>query len=218
MKQLIILISLIIMLVGCQQNEEPAILQETGVVVNYAGTDYCSIVIELDNGQKIQPLYYPENFEFIQGQRLLVNYSELPNIVSTCGKGTVCEIINVEVLDCGFPVTEAEGEELDTFPNDPVNIIEIAVNEDCLFLLVSYSGGCQKHEFDLVENNEKDADEDTAIIELRHDGNNDLCEAALSTELQFNLLSLKEKGYTKFQFNALLENGETYTEIFDLEP
>lgn len=218
MKQLLFILISTILMVGCQQDEEAVILQETGIVINYSGTDYCNFVIELENGQKIQPHYYPEGFEFVQGQRLLVDYIKLPNIVSTCGKGTVCELINVEVLDCGFPVIELGDEDLDTFANDPLIIHDISLQGDCLNLMVSYSGGCQHHEFQLFFTGEDSTEADTAILELRHDANNDMCEAALSKELQFNLNSLKEKGYTKFQVNAFLENGETYSEIFESAP
>ncbi len=218
MKQLLLIVISFTLLIGCQQEEENIILQETGVVVNHSGTDYCNIVIELDNGQKIQPHYYPEGFKFIQGQRLLIDYAELPNIVSTCGKGTVCEIISVEVLDCGSPVIEARDEDLNTFANDPLTIHAVELNGDCLNLMLSYSGGCKEHEFQLFLTGEDSTGAETAVLELRHDANNDMCEAALSKELQFNLLSLKEKGYTKFQINALLENGETYSELFELIP
>lgn len=218
MKKLILFIFPIIILLGCQQNEEPVILQETGVVVNYAGAEYCSIIIELDNGQTIQPLRYPEGFVFVQGQRLLVNYTELPNIVSTCGKGIVSEILSIEEIDCGAPVTEPELEEYNTMPNDPVIIHEASVNDDCLYLKVEYSGGCRNHYFNLVKINEDDYEKDTAVLELRHDANGDVCEAALSKDLQFSLVSLKTSDYKRLIFKAILENGDTYTDLFELEP
>ncbi len=217
MKPFILFILSLILFTGCQQNEEPEIQQETGVVVNYAGAEHCSIVIELDNGQKIQPLNYPEGFVFIQGQRLLLNYTVLPNIISTCGKGTVCEILSIEELECGSPVTEIVPEDYSSFPNDPLTIHDISIDGECLYLRVSYSGGCQNHSFNLVRADEEHSDEDTPVLELRHDANGDLCEAALSMELRFNLSTLKDEGYKQFIFKALLENEETYSEMFAIE-
>lgn len=214
MKQLSLFILSLILFTGCQQNEEPEIQQETGVVVNYAGAEHCSIVIELDNGQKIQPLDYPEGFVFIQGQRLLVNYTVLPNIISTCDKGTVCEILSIEELECGSPVTEIEPEDYSSIPNDPLTIHDISIDGDCLYLKVSFSGGCQNHTFNLIRVDGEHSDEETAVLELRHDANGDLCEAALSMDLRFNLSALNDEGYKQFIFNALLENGETYSEMF----
>src|SRR5690554_3596374 len=106
MKQIAIPILLIFIFVSCDKHEEPVINQETGVVLNYAGADHCSFVIELDNGQEILPLYYPDDFEFINGQRVLVSYTELPNVVSTCGKGMVSKITHIEEIACGLPLTE----------------------------------------------------------------------------------------------------------------
>lgn len=217
MKYIILLFCSLFLFTACQQNEEPVIYQETGVVVNYAGADHCSVVIELDNGQKILPLYHPEDFVFYQGQRLLLNYLELPNIMSTCGRGIASEIIHVEELSCGSPLTEIEMHEYNSLPNDPVFIHEAYLDGDCLNLKVSFSGGCRNHAFDLARIIDDQQKNESALLELRHDANGDLCEAALSMELRFNVSDLKEQGYKQFIFEATLNNGETFRELFKFE-
>jgi hypothetical protein len=102
------------------------------VVVDYAGTDHCSFIIELDNGEKIQPLHFPEELEFVQGQRVLVDYVKLPNVIPTCDKGVACDILNVEELNCGSPITDLFAHNYDSLANDPVHLHEIFVDGDCL--------------------------------------------------------------------------------------
>lgn len=217
MKQFIFIILSIVLIAGCQQTDEPEIRQETGVVINYAGAEHCGIVIELDNGQRIQPLRYPEGFVFSQGQRLLVNFTVLPNIVSACGKGLVSEILNVEELECGSPLVDILKEDYPGISTDPVNIQEISIDGECLYLRVSYSGGCRNHTFNLIRIVDSTNEDDTAVLELVHDANGDLCEAWLSVELRFSLAVLKNEGYKRFYFNALLENNDTFTRLFEVE-
>lgn len=216
MKHILLLLHALFLFAACRQNEEPVVYQETGVVVNYAGAEHCRVVIELDNGQKILPLYHPEDFVFFQGQRLLLNYRELPNIMSTCGKGIASEIIHVEEISCGAPLTEIGLNEYNSLPNDPVYIHEVFIDGDCLHLKVSFSGGCRNHAFHLAKINDDQQENETALLELRHDANGDLCEAALSLELRFNISDLREQGYQQFMFQAVLENGDTFSELFEL--
>lgn len=202
---------------GCQEKEELA-FQETGVVVDYAGTDHCSFIIELDNGEKIQPLHYPGDFEFVQGQRILVEYVKLSNIIPTCDKGVACDILNVEELSCGSPITNLYAYNYDSLANDPIHLHEVAVDGDCLHIKLSFSGGCRNHEIELARIHLDNGNEaEIPLFEIRHDAKGDMCEAWLTQEVQFDLTALKEEGITQFQLKALLLNGETYAETFELK-
>ena len=216
-KIVLIYIAFAIICAGCQEKEEIA-FQETGVVVDFAGTDHCSFIIELDNGKKIQPLHFPEEFEFVQGQRVLVDYVKLPNVIPTCDKGTACDILNVEELSCGAPITDLYAHNYDSLANDPVHIHEVTVDNDCLYLKLSFSGGCQSHKIELARIHSDSHDEtEIPLLEIRHDANGDMCEAWLTQEVQFDLTALKEDGITQFQLEALLTSGETFSEIFQIE-
>jgi hypothetical protein len=218
MKKIFLIITVLtIIFTGCQEKEELA-FQETGVVVDYAGTDHCSFIIELDNGEKIQPLHFPEEFEFVQGQRILVDYVKLPNLIPTCDKGVACDILNVEELNCGSPITDLFAHNYDSLANDPVHLHEIFVDGDCLNIKLSFSGGCRAHKIELARihlNNGNEAE--IPLLEIRHNAKGDMCEAWLTQEVQFDLTPLKDDGITKFQVKALLLSGETYTETFELE-
>lgn len=70
------------------------------MVVDYAGAGNCGIVIKLENGNRIQPMSYPEGFTFTQGQRVFVEYIELDNVVPSCDRGVPAEIVVIEELSC----------------------------------------------------------------------------------------------------------------------
>lgn len=216
MKQLLIpLILFVIVFVGCQQDEE-IMLQETGIVVDYAGAGNCRFVIELDNGSRIQPLYYPEGFTFAHGQRVLVEYVELPNVISGCDRGTATDIKYAEELSCA-PYVDLYFENYDSLARDPIFLHEAFVDGDCLYLKLSYSGGCQEHTIELARMHPWTASSTTVpTFEIRHNANGDLCEAYFTKELRFDLTQLKSEGKTEFVLTAKLINGEIYNKLFDL--
>jgi hypothetical protein len=216
MKQtLIILILFSIAFIGCQQDDEIT-LQETGIVVDYAGAGNCSFIIELDNGGRIQPLYYPDGFTFAQGQRVLVEYVELPNVIAGCDRGIAAEIKYAEELSCA-PYVDLYFENYDSLARDPVFLHEVFVDGNCLYIKLSYSGGCEEHTLDLARMHPWTASSSTIpTFEIRHNANNDMCEAYFTKELRFDLTSLKMEGKTEFVLTAKLANNETYNQIFDI--
>lgn len=217
MKKVFLIFTVLTMIfAGCQEKEEMTFL-ETGVVVDYAGTDHCSFIIEMDNGEKIQPLHFPEDFDFVQGQRVLVDYVKLPNVIPTCDKGIACDILNVEELNCGSSLTNLYAHNYDSLANDPVHLHEVAVDGDCLYLKLSFSGGCRNHKIELARIHLDQNNNEIPVLEIRHDAKGDMCEAWLTQEVQFDLTALKEDGITQIQLKALLTSGETYNEIIQIE-
>ena len=201
---------------GCLKNDE-VVFQETGLVVDYAGAGNCGIVIELDNGNRIQPLYYPKGFIFTNGQRVLVEYVELPDVVSSCNRGMASEIKYVEELSCA-PYVDLYFQNYDSLARDPVFLHEAFVDGDCLHIKLSYSGGCQDHTIDLARMHPWYAGSpNIPTFEIRHNANNDMCEAFFTKEYRYTLTPLKLEGKTQFVLTAKLINGEVYNEIFDIE-
>jgi len=216
MKRTFILFVLsIFIFAACQQDEEIT-LQETGTVVDYAGAGNCGIVIELDNGNKIQPLYYPDGFVFSNGQRVLVEYTELPNVVSGCDRGAASDIKYVEELSCA-PYVDLYFNNYDSLARDPVFIHEAFLDGNCLQIKLSYSGGCQEHTIDLARMHPWTASStNIPTFEIRHNANGDLCEALFTKELRFDLTPLILEGKKEFVLTAKLTNGEMYNKIFEL--
>jgi hypothetical protein len=211
----LVLIVLSVALFSCQQDEEVT-LQGTGIVVDYAGTGNCGIVIELDNGSRVQPIYYPGGFTFANGQRVLIEYVELPNVIPGCDHGMACEVKYAEELSCA-PFVDLYFNNYDSLARDPVFIHDAFVDGDCLNIKLSYSGGCEDHTIDLARMHPWTANGSTvATFEIRHNANGDLCEAYFTQELRYSLIPLKDEGITELVLTAKLTNGKVYNKIFDL--
>ena len=217
MKRIIFLFAVIaIAFRSCQNDDDEIRLEDIGMVVDYAGAGNCGYVIELDNGNRIQPLYFPSGFIFAHGQRVLVEYNELPNVVTSCDRGTASNIIYIEELSCA-PFVDLYFSNYDSLGRDPLFLHDAYVDGDCLYYKVSYSGGCQEHTIDLARMHPWVASS-TAIptFEIRHNARGDVCEAYFTKEFRYNLTPLKLEDKKEFVLTAKLADGEIYNKIFDL--
>lgn len=200
---------------GCMKDEE-VILQDTGLVIDYAGAGNCGIVIELDNGGRIQPLYYPAGFTFSEGQRVLVEYVELNNVKSTCDRGVASEIKYIEELNCA-PFVDLYFSNYDSLARDPVFIHEAFMDGNCLQVKLSYSGGCKEHTIDLAWMHPWVAGSSSVpTFEIRHNANGDMCEAFFTKEYRYDMTPLIVEGKTEFVLTAKLTDGSMYNKIFSL--
>lgn len=205
-----------IFITACQNNDEEIKIEEIGMVVDYAGAGNCGFIIELENGNRIQPLYYPEGFTFSQGQRVHVEYVELLNIVPSCDRGMPAEIVFVEELNCA-PYIDLYFSNYDSLARDPIYLHEAFVDGDCLQIKLSYSGGCKEHTIDLALMHPWTASSSTVpTFEIRHNANGDMCEAFFTRELRYDLIPLKMEGFKKFVLTAKLADGGIYNKVFDL--
>lgn len=217
MKRIIFLFAIFsIVFAACENDDDEIRLEEVGIVVDYAGAGNCGFVIELENGARIQPLYYPEGFTFSQGQRIHVEYIELPNVLPSCDRGTPAEIVFIEELNCA-PYVDLYFSNYDSLSRDPVYIHEAFVDGDCLQIKISYSGGCEEHTLDLARMHPWTASSSTVpTFEIRHNANGDMCEAWFTKELRYDLTQLKQEGKKEFVLTAKLNDGTIYNEIFEL--
>jgi hypothetical protein len=216
MKRILFIFVLIAFTITSCQNDDEIKLSETGMVVDYAGAGNCGFVIELENGSRIQPLYFPEGFTFSQGQRVQVEYVELTNVVSPCDRGIPAEIVQIEELNCA-PYVDLYFSNYDSLARDPVYLHEAFVDGDCLQIKLSYSGGCKEHTIDLARMHPWTASSSSVpTFEIRHNANGDMCEAYFTKELRFDLTTLKMEGKKEFVLTAKLTDGKIYNQIFEL--
>jgi hypothetical protein len=217
MKRLLVIVSVILFVLTSCEKEDDFTFIESGTVVDYAGAGSCGFVIELDNGNRIQPLYYPEDFTFAHGQRVLVEYLELNQVNNNCDRGVPCEVAYIEELACA-PYVDLYFNNYDSLARDPVHIREAYVDGQCLYIKLSYSGGCQEHTIDLARMHPWTASNSTIpTFEIRHNSNGDLCEAWFTREFRFDLTPLILAGKTEFVLTAKLLNDEVYNQIFDID-
>lgn len=216
MKQTIFLLLIIASIfTACNKDEEISLI-ETGTVINYGGAGNCGIIIQLDNGNRIQPSFYPNGFTFAEDQRVLVEYTELHNIISSCDRGVTSEITYIEELSCS-PYVELNFDNYDSLARDPVNINEIFVDGNCLQIELSYSGGCEEHTINLALIHPWIyGSSSIPTFEIRHNAHGDLCEAYFTRELRYDLTPLILDGIDEIVLTAKLAAGENYYEIIKI--
>lgn len=71
--------------------QEPCSLY--GTVVDYTGLDGCGLVIQLDNGELLEPLQIVPEFTIKDGQRVILSYTEIPS-------ASICMVGKVVRIDC----------------------------------------------------------------------------------------------------------------------
>ena len=87
-------------------------------------------------------------------------------------------------------------------PQDPYNLEEVKIEDDLLYIKVSYSGGCGTHEFSLIfSENSEFTNPPRMFALLIHEANMDSCNAKLIEELYFSLTSLKELRPVRIMIN-----------------
>ncbi len=115
---LLLLLSLILLsaVTSCQHHELPQ-ANACGIfatIKDLRGLDGCGFILELDNGEKLEPVYSTgwcgtpplpapaiENIQFIDGKRVSVSYKELEDRVSICMVGKVVEITCISEAETG---------------------------------------------------------------------------------------------------------------------
>ena len=105
-------------------------------------------------------------------------------------------------------------------PNDSNTISNVELIDDILNMTVSYSGGCEDHEFELIgTNNFMESDPVQINIRLSHNANNDICKAYLTEELTFDLTPLKEAWQEVYQQESgtIIINLEGFDEPISFE-
>ncbi|PIF05278.1 MAG: hypothetical protein CSA36_07445 [Draconibacterium sp.] len=217
MKQLITaIIFLLVILTSCNRDDEVPVLTGEGTILDFSGTGNCNIVIDMDNGTQLQPLFYPSGFLFTSGQRLHIQYQILENNISSCEKGQACEILYLEELSCKSFIT-FNGDSVSAPVGDLFFLRDALIDGNCLQAKVSFSGGCRNHYFDLVRIKSETNDTISApVFVINHNANNDPCEAFLTRYLRFDISPIISEGYKQFILKVPLANGNSKSLTFDI--
>lgn len=107
----------------------------------------------------------------------------------------------------------------DSLKNDPINVLDVKIEGDCLRLTLQYGGACREHEVDLVLMLPDCATPPLPLPDFRisHDAHGDVCKALITKEYSFDLSGIRQEGKSKTDFilNARNAEGEmtstTYT-------
>ena len=84
------------------------------------------------------------------------------------------------------------GDAKDQFGTDPYTLNSATITEDTLNISVSYSGGCEAHQFTLVVSEAFLESFPVQLpVSIAHDANNDTCEAYPTEDYRFDLTPIK---------------------------
>ncbi len=201
----ILSISFILFLQGCG-NIEPVFKGEVeGIVKDYTGLDGCGFIIELENGDKLEPAQVLDsNFVFYDGQKVIFTYTELKDVGSICMVGKIVKIETIREAECKGLTTYSS-----KLPNDAFTVDSLQIINDCLELTVSYGGGCKNHYFQLTNLPTMGP---LNTLMLCHEANNDLCEAWITRKVSFDLKELQSAGTHSVTFILRLNfEGSDYS-------
>jgi hypothetical protein len=109
----------------------------------------------------------------------------------------------------------------DSLKNDPVTINAVKVEGDLLIVNLSYGGGCKEHIIDLARVHPWCGTPPLPppSFQIRHDANNDACEAWITETLQFDISRLRESGESPvtFSFSAIGYGDDHFQEELSYE-
>ncbi len=111
--------------------------------------------------------------------------------------------------EAGREIVVEPTENLQRF-GDRLSIGYIEILGDYLAVDVSYSGGCEEHQIDLVTNGKFTATYPPEIeLAIVHNANQDYCRSMIDEKLYFNLESIRYNGTTRVLMR-LNNNNRTY--------
>ena len=79
-----------------------------------------------------------------------------------------------------------------TSPRDPLTINDVQIKKNFLIFNVSYGGGCEEHEYQLIATSFMESYPVQVNILLSHEDNDDPCDMWVKETLIFNILPLKK--------------------------
>lgn len=189
---------------------EGVISEVSGTVRDYTGLDGCGWVIELENGNKLEPAVVLPNIQFYDGQELTLWYKEMEGMSSTCMAGTIAKIYKIESESCPSYITLPLDGALEDYPTDNILMDTAYIQDNTLYVSVSHSGGCTEHTYQLLMFPITCATPPLPkpVFWLSHDAHGDMCEAFIRDTLCFNISALR--GYfneeTEIELRTINQN------------
>jgi hypothetical protein len=191
------------MVVACepQRNEDCEYGFKKGTVV-YSGapeTDGCGWLITIDS-----VTYHPVNLDRdfqVADLAVLLKFTDDPEEFR-CGRGGqgIPSIRITEIKADASAVGILKEDEWDRYSMDGFRLDSAYISGDNLMMQVSYSGGCEVHDFKLWKLPPNALDPPPVELALSHDANNDQCEAWITRWLAYSLVPIRERGKNEVTF------------------
>ena len=206
------IIVIVLLAVSCSEKDDD--IQTTyhsGVLKDYSEIDGCGYIIELENGDLINPVIINNsNIELSDGETVEISYEIIDTMFTTCQVGQNAVVTFYNQNECDDILFM---QEYDPFPRDTFEINYAKIIENCIEINVSYGGGCENHQFYLakIEPSCGTPPLPPTTLELRHNANNDYCEAYLTHSIFFDLEPIQIGDSTKMQLILITNLNDNYS-------
>lgn len=199
---MVIFAGIILIDAGCDKlaDEETFIEPQTmhGIVKDMSQTNGCGLVVVLDDGTVIVPYQLDTSMILSEGQEVEIAYTELTNTDYNCNAGIVADINWMEQSGCS-PIVKIQSTDIASvytnLPSDPFTINDAKIENDCLHISLSFSGGCAAHEFIMTYSDLPDFEkyDYNGKLTLGHNSHGDSCYAYITQTVSFDLKPLQNK-------------------------
>lgn len=168
-------------------------------------------MLQMEDGTIYNPVETPGGFVLLPGQIISIEYVALPEYIYPTQIEITC-IEQTGETDC-TPLTAGTYDD-DFLPNDDISINSATIEDDCLFISVTHSGGCEDHEYELVELPLFCGTPPLppTALQLRHDSNDDFCEALITKVISYDLSSLQIEGENSIDISLTINGDTDYNE------
>ena len=200
-------------LVNCDKEDKNDKDKDTitanGTIIDLVNLDGCHYVIRLDDGTYLEPINM-DSFSSIlrNNQRVHFSYEKIPESASVCMLGEIVKIIWIEEINCQSLLLWDNASAFEypiQYPHDEFELDTAYITGDCIFFEVSYSGGCETHDFTLGRIAVSSIYNDFA---LTHDGHDDACDAIIRDTVCFDLTPLQLTDQTDIELHISIYTTE----------
>ena len=94
MYKLILFLAITVSIVSCKKNQ---VDEYTGLIKDYTGLDGCGLMIDLDNGNRLEPVKNSSGIILEKNKRVVITYKSVP-AASICLAGETVEIVSLRYL------------------------------------------------------------------------------------------------------------------------
>jgi len=188
-----------------------------GIIRDFRNIDSCGLVIELDDGTIIVPYLLDTSLLLSNGQEVEVAYTEVTDTDYACKAGLLAKITWLKMVGCS-PIIMQEMDYFSTLtnlPSDPFKILNANIENNCLNIKLSYSGGCEVHEFIMTYTELPGFSQYSGTLTLSHNAHGDMCKSLITNTICYDLTSLQQPGSDMIRLTLIKSGDEDYQLIID---
>jgi hypothetical protein len=88
-----VLFAISLFTLSCNDKVAPGDIHQKGTIRDYTGLDGCTFIIELDSGEKLEPVNLKDFIDSPKdGQKVKITFKPEPQLASICMVGTIVTI------------------------------------------------------------------------------------------------------------------------------